>query len=73
MDELSSLLKEAKPLYFKRKRQKKIVAGSFLFMIPVILMTSIITLNNAGDEIYISLDNNTLQNELLEDNMGLFR
>ena len=73
MDKLSNLIKEARPLYKRKKRQKTIAKLVFSITMPVILCTSIYQLNLEGNDIYVALDNNILQTELMEDEYGLFR
>lgn len=73
MDKLSSLIKEAKPLYRQRKRQKAIAKLVLCMTTPVILFTSVYQLNLQGNDIYVALDNNSLQAELMEDEYGLFK
>ena len=71
MDELSNLLNEAKPLYKQRKRRKAIAKSILALSAPMILMSSICQVYLEGNDIYVSLENNTLQNELIEDEFGL--
>ena len=71
MDELSNLLNEAKPLYKQRKRRKAIAKSILALSAPAILMSSICQVYLEGNDIYLSLENNTLQNELIEDEFGL--
>ena len=71
MDKLSELLKEAKPLYRKRQRRKTIAKLILCMSMPVIMMTSIYQVFIAGEEVYISLDNNSLQTQLLYDDFEL--
>ena len=71
MDELSNLLKEAKPLYNQRKRRKTIAKMIFTLTMPVMLMNEICQVYLQGNDIYLSLDNNSLQYELMEDEFGL--
>ena len=71
MDELSNLIKEARPLYKKRQKRKAIAKLICMFTMPMILMTSICQVYLVGNDLYLSLENNTLQNELLEDDFGL--
>ena len=73
MDKLSSLIQEAKPLYKRKKRQRAIMRACFILFVPVIMGASAIGLYNTGNELYLSMDDNTLQQELIEDNMGLLR
>ena len=71
MDELSLLLKEAKPLYRQRQRRKTIAKMIFTLTMPAILMTSICQVYLQGNDIYLSLENESLQYELIEDEFGL--
>ena len=71
MDKLSNLLKEAKPLYRTRQRRKTIAKLVLTLTMPVIFMNSICQLYMQGTDIYLSLENNSLQYELLEDEFGL--
>ena len=71
MDELSNLLKEAKPLYKQRKRRKAIAKSILTLTVPVILMNTICQIYFEGNDLYLSLENNTLQTQLLEDDFGL--
>jgi len=71
MDELTNLIKEAKPLYKQRQRRKTIAKLIFIFTTPAILMSSICNMYIQGSDIYFALENNTLQNELIEDEFGL--
>lgn len=71
MDELSTLLKEAKPLYKQRQRRKTIAKLTLILAMPVILMMSVCQVYLMGNDVYLSLENNSLQNELIEDEFGL--
>lgn len=71
MDELSNLLKEARPLYKQRKKRKTIAKLIFVLSMPVILASSVCQVCNQGNDIYLSLENNSLQYELMEDEFGL--
>ncbi len=73
MDKLSLLLKEAKPLYKRRKRTKLILQSTFVALIPIFVFSFALEVYKQGDNIYLSLDNNNLQYELLEDDLGLLR
>ncbi len=73
MDKLSNLIQEAKPLYKRKKQQKIILKSCFVLLVPVIMTGSIVGLYNTGNELYLSMDDNSLQQELIEDNMGLLR
>ena len=56
MDNLSDLLKEAKPLYRQRQRRKTIAKMIFTLTMPAMLMTSICQMYLQGNDIYLSLD-----------------
>lgn len=71
MDKLSNLLKEAKPLYKQKQRRKTIAKMIFTLTMPAILMTSVCQVYLQGNDIYLSLENNSLQYELVEDEFGL--
>lgn len=49
MDNISSLIKEAKPLYLERKKQKKqtaFILSMFLLMIPIYEVNMVVQKNN---------------------------
>lgn len=71
MDKLSELIKEAKPLYKKRKIRKTIAKFVLGITVPIFLMTNIYQTCSIGNDIYLSLDNDSLEYELLEDEFGL--
>ena len=71
MDKLSELIKEAKPLYKQRKRRKTIAKTILTLTLPVIFMNSICQIYFEGNDLYLSLENNSLQTQLLEDDFGL--
>jgi len=71
MDKLSTLLKEAKPLYKQRQRRKTMAKLFLIISTPAILMSSVFNLYLQGNDLYISLENNHLQYELMEDEFGL--
>ncbi len=71
MDELSILLHEAKPLYKKRKRNKLMVKSALVLVIPLMLFTSALNLYFEGNDIYIAMNSNSFQMQLLEDDFGL--
>ena len=73
MDKLSQLIQEAKPLYKRRKRTRIILTCLAILIFPSLFMTSVVNLYNSGNEVYISLNNNELQDELLMDSMKLLR
>lgn len=72
-DKLSNLIQEAKPLYKRKKRQRAVMKACVVMLIPVFMGLSAISLYNAGNNLYLSLENQSLQTELLEDDMGLLR
>ena len=71
MDKLSNLLQEARPLYKTRQRRKKIAKMILSITMPVIIMSSTYQVYLQGNDIYLSLENNSLQNELIEDEYAL--
>ena len=71
MDKLSSLINEARPLYKERKRRNTTIKMIFAITMPVFIATGVVQLYNAGNDIYVSLDNNKLQTELLQDDFGI--
>ena len=71
MDELSKLLKEARPLYRRRKTRKTIAKLILVMTMPMFIMTGICQTYLQGNDIYLSLDKNVLQYELMEDEFGL--
>ncbi|MBR2069613.1 MAG: hypothetical protein IJ877_07640 [Candidatus Gastranaerophilales bacterium] len=71
MDKLSQLISQARPLYKQRKRRKTIAKMLFVLTAPVLLLGNIISLYMEGDAVYMSLDNNKMQNELLDDYFGI--
>ncbi|MBQ8634718.1 hypothetical protein IJ425_01015 [bacterium] len=71
MDKLTDLLKEAKPLYKQRQKRKTIAKLTLMLATPAILMSSICQLYVQGNDIYVALQDNSLQNELIEDEFGL--
>ena len=73
MDKLSKLLKEAKPLYNQRQRRKKVAKYILLLTMPMFITTGIYEIYQQGNELYLSLRNNSLQNELMQDEFGLLR
>ncbi len=72
MDKLSELLKEAKPLYKRRKRIKMCIMSLLILIIPTFTFCAY-DVYNKGNDIYISLNNNVLQDELMFDSMNLLR
>jgi len=71
MDKLSTLLKEAKPLYRQRQRRKTMAKLILTLSMPAILMSSVFNIYLQGNDLYLSLENNHLQYELMEDEFGL--
>jgi len=69
-DKLTYLIQEAKPLYKQRKRTKTIAKMTILTCLPVFMFTFLLQICSMGDNIYLSIDSNKLQNELLADNFG---
>lgn len=73
MDKLTELIKEAKPLYKKRKIRKAVVKSILSVTLPAMLFSAMLQVYIEGNNIYLSLDNNKLQNELLQDDFGFSR
>lgn len=73
MDKLSNLIQEAKPLYRQRKRNKAVAKLVVLTAMPVMLLTGAMHMYTQGCDIYLSLENNYLQTELLQDDYELLR
>lgn len=73
MDKLSNLIQEAKPLYKRKKRQSATIKLCCIMLIPMFLGIGATRLYDEGNNLYISLENQSLQKELIEDNMGLLR
>ncbi len=71
MDKLTELIQEAKPLYKQRKRQKTMTTMVLGLSLPMIFTISLFQLYISGSEVYIALENSTLQTKLLEDEFGL--
>jgi len=71
MDKLSELIAQARPLYKQRKRRKTIAKLLFTITLPAFLMANLATLYMEGDAVYMSLDNNKIQSELLSDDFGI--
>ena len=70
MDKLTELIKDAKPLYKQRKRRKTIAKMLFIITVPVFVFGNIASLYMEGEAVYMSLDNNKMQAELLTDDFG---
>ncbi len=71
MDKISELLQEARPLYKTRKRNKAIAKVFLTISVPVFLFTSVFGIYTMGDDIYVSMNNNSLVEQLLLDDYGL--
>ncbi len=71
MDKLSILLSQARPLYKQRKRRNTIAKLLFIITLPVFLGGNLLSLYIEGENVYMSLDNNKIQNELLLDDFGV--
>ncbi len=71
MDELSRLISQARPLYKQRKRRKTIAKMLLSITIPAFIFGNIASLYMEGDQVYMSLENNNIQNELLKDDLGI--
>ncbi len=71
MDKLSLLIEQARPLYKQRKRRKTIAKMLFAITVPVFLFANIASLYIEGDQVYMSLENNNIQDELLTDDLGI--
>ncbi len=64
MDNISEILKEAKPLYFQRKRNRAITKKVLSLLFPVILFTGILGTNYYNDDSYIALSNVSVIEEM---------
>lgn len=71
MDKLSELIKDAKPLYKQRKRRKTIAKMLFIITLPILIAGNFVNLCMEGEAVYMSLDNNKIQAELLSDDFGI--
>ena len=71
MDKLSELINEARPLYKQRKRRNKVFCLVFAITLPVFVFGNILQLYYLGDSVYMSIENNKLQKELLTDDFGI--
>ena len=71
MDKLSELIAQARPLYKQRKRRKTIAKLLFVLTLPVFVLANLTSLYLEGDAVYMSLDNNKIQSELLSDDFGI--
>ena len=73
MDKLSELIKEAKPLYKTRKRNRAIAKMTLMFLTPVFVFYGMYQIYVAGNNLYVSLSQNDLQIELTTDEFNLLR
>jgi len=71
-DKLSALIKEARPLYKQRKRRRTIAKMMLTAFVPVFIFSTLAGIYIQGSDIYMALDNNKLQYELLQDEFGIF-
>ncbi len=71
MDKISKLLQEARPLYKTRKRNKTIAKVFLTITMPVFLFASVFGIYTMGDDIYVSMNNDGLAEQLLLDDYGL--
>ena len=71
MDKLSQLINDAKPLYKQRKRRKTIAKMLVAITVPAFIFGNLASLYLEGDAVYMSLDNNKIQAELLSDDFGI--
>ena len=70
MNDISDLIKEAKPLYFKRKRRNNLIKGSSVFVAIGLLMFAFMPQNNT-DYSYWNLGENEYQQASAIEQMGL--
>ena len=73
MDKISELIKEARPLYKQRKRRKTIAKLIFVISVPAMLFNSLLQVYIQGCDIYVAMENEIMQNELVQDDLGLLR
>lgn len=71
MDKLNELIRQARPLYKQRKRRKTIAMLLFSFTLPAIIIANVASLYVQGDNIYVSMDKNQIQNELMDYESGI--
>ncbi|MBQ8475644.1 hypothetical protein IJ531_01125 [bacterium] len=71
MDKLSDLIKEARPLYKQRKRRKTIAKMLFAITLPVFIFGNLASLYVEGNSVYMSMNNNKIQTQLLQDDFGI--
>ena len=73
MDKLSALIQEAKPLYKRRKRIKTCILTLVILVVPSFSFTCLYDLYTKGNDVYLSMNSNQLQDELMLDSMKLLR
>ena len=73
MDELTKLIKEAKPLYKARKRRKNFLVALFALFIPMSLLSFSFGIYQAGSNIYLSIANENFTQELVQDEFNLYQ
>ena len=71
MDKLTELISQARPLYKQRKRRRTIAKMLLSITVPVMLFANFANLYIQGDEVYMSMENSAMQNELLNDDFGM--
>lgn len=71
MDKLSELISQARPLYKCRKRRKTMAKMLVAITLPALFLGNFVALYMEGDSVYMSLDDNKIQNELLVDDFGV--
>ncbi len=72
MDKLSELIREARPLYKKRKRQRAVIFTTLALFVPFFVFTTCVQIYNTGNDLYTALSNNDLIATYFEDEFGLF-
>ena len=73
MDELTKLIKEAKPLYKARKRRKNFLIALFALFIPMSLLSFSFGIYQAGSNIYLSIASENFTQELVQDEFNLYQ
>ncbi len=71
MDKLSLLISQARPLYKTRKRRKTIAKMLVCITLPVLIFGNFMSLCYEGDKVYMSLENDNIQNEILYDDYDM--
>lgn len=73
MDELTKLIKEAKPLYKARKKRKNFLIALFALFIPMSLLSFSFGIYQAGSNIYLSIASENFTQELVQDEFNLYQ